>query len=70
MKVYMLTFADSEVGFVRQFRRNKRECARLIREWEADHPLRQLLSNELVEIPDDKSRLIDWLNTNASKVPT
>ena len=67
MKVYEVTFADPEVGFVRQWKRNKTEIKKLISEWSKSHPLRKHFQTKQVEVPTDKTAFIDWLNTHANR---
>lgn len=64
MKVYQLTFMDAERGKIVRWKRSKRECSRFVKRWEREYPLRKLLLNEPVEIPTDKTALIEWLNSN------
>jgi len=62
MKLYQLTFMDAEKGKIVQWKRNKREVTRFINGWKRRYPLRSLLLNERIELPDDKQGLVDWLN--------
>ncbi len=68
MKVYELIFVDPELGLIRQWKRSKREIEKFVREWDEKYPLRVLLLNQRVSIPDDKQGIVDWLNENAKKV--
>lgn len=70
MKLYELTFTDPEQGFMRQWRRNKKQVAALVKEWSEQHPLREVVRIKYVEVPTDKTEFVDWLNVNAVKVPT
>lgn len=65
MKLYQLTFMDTERGKIKRWKRNKREIKRLIMDWEKRFPLRQLVDTEMIEFRDrDKQGLVDWLNAN------
>jgi len=69
MKLYELTFADPEQGFIRQWRRNQKQVAALITEWAKNHPLREHVTTSDVEVPTDKTEFVKWLNENASRKP-
>ncbi len=69
MKVYELTFADPEQGFIRQWRRNQKQVAALLRDWADTYPLRELVTNNRVEVPTDKTEFVNWLNENATRRP-
>jgi hypothetical protein len=62
MKLYELTFSDPERGFIRVWKRNKKEIAKLCEQWKSDYPLRNLASTEYVDIPTDKTEFVEWLN--------
>lgn len=62
MYVYQLVFSDMNVGLVTRYVRNSRDVAKLKREWKAQFPLRELLIEERIEIPDTKNEFIEWLN--------
>lgn len=64
MKLYQLTFMDIERGKITRWKRNKREITRFVRMWKKEFPLRQLLLTEPIEIPDDKTQFVVWLNAN------
>lgn len=70
MKVYELVFMDMERGKIKRWKRNKREITTFANAWKREHPLRQLMTTKLIEIPDDKTGLIDWLNDNCGGVNT
>jgi hypothetical protein len=55
---------DIERGKIRRWKRNKREIAKFILYWKKKHPMRELLLNEKITIPDEKSAFVDWLNDN------
>ena len=67
MKLYEMVFSDPEQGFIRQWRRNKKEVANLTTDWYSQHPLREIMTIKFIEIPTDKIALIDWLNQNARR---
>ena len=68
MKMYEVVFDDPESGFVRQWRRNKRQVDELIDAWRVQFPLRHVLRIKYVDIPTGKDEFVDWLNKNASRV--
>lgn len=69
MKIYSLTFSDPEKGFIIQWRRNQRQVAALLAEWETSFPLRKLVTKEYVDVPMEKSEFVQWLNDNATRKP-
>lgn len=69
MKVYEVTFSDPVRGFIRRWRRNKKQVAELIADWKENYPLRAVVTNQSVDIPADKTKFIDWLNHNATRNP-
>jgi len=62
MILYQLTFMDAEKGKIVQWKRNKREVTRFVSTWKRTYPLRSLLLQEKIEVPDDKQGFVDWLN--------
>lgn len=62
MKAYLITFACPERGLMRRFERNKRKVNLTKRYWRQRYPLRELVLEEHVDIPEKKDALIDWLN--------
>lgn len=64
MQLYQLTFMDAERGKIVQWKRNKREVDRFVRIWAGRFPLRKLLHNKKVVIPETKAEFVDWLNQN------
>jgi len=69
MKVYEVSFNCPAQGYIRRWRRNLKQVAELINDWEQTHPLRELITTESVEIPTDKTEFIGWLNYNATRSP-
>lgn len=65
MKLYQLTFMDLSEGKFVRWKTSKLERDRFIRQWKREHPLRALLVNEQIEIPDTKHAFVQWLNANA-----
>lgn len=68
MKLYQLTFMDAERGKIVQWKRNKREVSRFVSQWQRRYPLRKLLLNEPIEIPENKQAFVDWLNDNCGGI--
>lgn len=64
MKAYELTFIDIERGKIKRWKRNKRQIAKFVNGWKRKYPMRKLMLTVVVEIPDDKDGLLDWLNDN------
>lgn len=62
MFVYQLVFSDLEKGLITQYVRNKRGATKLKRDWLKRYPMRELLIEDRVEIPDKKDAFIEWLN--------
>lgn len=62
MNVYLLTFACPERGLIRRFERNKRNVTLTKRYFRKRYPLRELVLEEYIKIPEKKDALIDWLN--------
>ena len=69
MKLYELTFSDPERGFIRVWKRNKKEIAKLCEQWENEFPLRDLTATKYVVIPTEKTEFVGWLNKNATRAP-
>lgn len=69
MKLYALTFSDPEQGFIVQWRRNQKQVAALLKDWGGSFPLRELVTQEYVEVPTDKTEFVEWLNANATRKP-
>lgn len=70
MKVYRMTFADPEQGFIVQWRRNQKQCNALIAEWHKKFPLRNYITQSYVDVPTDKTEFVDWLNKHATREVT
>lgn len=68
MKMYEVVFDCPEQGFIRQWRRNKKQVDGLVEDWAAQFPLRSLLRTKYVDIPEGKDEFVDWLNDNATRV--
>lgn len=66
MKVYEVTFACPDAGFVRLYLRNKRQVDREIGAMKRNHPLRHHMKTEYIEVPDDKQGFVNWLNSKIS----
>ena len=62
MFVYQMVFSDLEKGLITHYVRNARAVTKLKRDWAKRYPMRELLIEERVEIPDKKDAFIDWLN--------
>ena len=62
MYIYQLTYACPERGLLTRYERNAAHVKATKRYWAKRYPLRELVIEERIDVPDTKDALIDFLN--------
>ncbi len=62
MYIYELTYSTPGEGVKTRFVRNRRTSNSTRARWKREHPEREILIDDRVEVPETKDELVEWLN--------